>query len=486
MNNQQELPITAIIGRPNVGKSSLFNLLVGKRISIVHEESGVTRDRVVSPVQIQGHHFMLADTGGLGVFNNQTNISNYEDLIRRQVQAAVEEADCLIWVVDSESGIAPLDREIADLLRRAEAKNVIIAANKADNRRLAEAAAGEFASSEFEPAVPVSCSHGTGVEELLRRLFTLLPRRPRPEAEQAGMKLAVVGRPNVGKSSLINGLLGEERVIVSETAGTTRDAIDIPIEIIEEEERVYFTLIDTAGLRQRRRVDTPVELFSVMRAENAIKRCDVAILVLDGTEGVSSQDRRVARMINQQHKPCIIVANKWDLAGCELKMQQLRADINESLPFMSHSPIIALCAVSGYNFNELLNALFTLREHAQARIPTSLLNQFLHDLIARTPPAAVKQRRLKFFYATMVDNPPPRFLLFVNEKKLCRPNYRSFLANQLQSAFFPKTGLPVVIELRPRREMESGRTSSSRPQGGKKRSKPSLSSGRERRSGAGV
>ncbi len=469
--SDQNLPIVAIIGRPNVGKSSLFNRMVGRRVSIVHSESGVTRDRVVCSVRLADRHFVLVDTGGLGVFSNDGGVSVFDQLIRSQVEAVIQEADCLIWVVDSVEGMTPLDREIERLLREAGDRKVIVAANKADNDRVAEAAINEFSTLPFAEVIPVSCSHGRGLGRLAEQLSGKLPAAAAEGFAETGLKLAVVGRPNVGKSSLVNALLGEPRVLVSEVAGTTRDAVDIPIEISDGRERAPFVLIDTAGLRQRRRVDSAVELFSVMRAENAIKRSDIVILMLDGTEVGSAQDRRVARIIQQQRKPCIIVANKWDIAGKTLKLKRLREEVEHSMPFMQHAPVIGACAISGYNLRELLQQLFELREQMRIKVPTSLLNQFLQDAVARTPPPAEGTRRLKLFYATMVENPPPRFLLFVNDPRLCRANYRQFLENQLQAAFFPKSGLPVLVEMKARRPSHSppGRAAAPERKGGGRR-----------------
>ncbi len=447
----QNLPVVAIVGRPNVGKSSLFNRLAGRRVSIVHRESGVTRDRVVSPVHLAGRQCLLTDTGGLGVFADDGRVSAFDRLIRDQVEETIREADCLIWVVDSRDGITALDREFARLLRRGGASQVIVAVNKADNAQQAEAAANEFAALDWQPVVPISCSHGRNLQTLVAELAARLPLSAPSEIEKPGLQLAVVGRPNVGKSSLVNALLGEPRVMVSDIAGTTRDAVDIPITVQNDQERALFTLIDTAGLRRKRRVDSAVELFSVMRAENAIKRSQAVVFVVDAGDTNSAQDRRIARLIESENKPCIIVANKWDLAGRHVKMREMRRRLEQSLPFMQYAPIIGVCAVSGYNLQSLLEALFELRERASLKIPTAMVNQFVHDVFARTPPPAEKRGRLKFFYGTMVGNPPPQFLLFVNDGRLARENYRQYLKNQLQSAFFPKSGLPVSIRLRSRR-----------------------------------
>lgn len=451
--SKEELPVVAIIGRPNVGKSSLFNRIIGRRISIVHEDSGVTRDRVSSFVRLEGKRFILTDTGGLAFFSDDTKIPELDASIRKQVDQVIEEADILIWLLDSQNGLTQIDQGIEQKLRECSNSKIIVAVNKADNQRSAEAAANEFAALSFNRPILISCSHDAGISSLQKELVALLPNNNNGQTTKPELKIAITGRPNVGKSSLTNALLGEPRVMVSSSAGTTRDAVDIPVEIeVNEEETAFFTLIDTAGMRRKKQVDSAVEVFSIMRSENAIRRGDIVLLVLDATNFNSAQDRRIARIIEKSNKPCVIVANKWDIAGNNIKMRQLRSEIERSLPFMNYAPIVTVCSLSGYNIQELLSALFELQEQAQLKIPTSVINQFLHDTLARTPPPAEGKKRFKFFYATMVNNPPPRFLLFVNNKKLCRANYRQFLKNQIQNAFFPKSGLPVSIELRSRRD----------------------------------
>jgi len=447
---ETDLPIIAIVGRPNVGKSALFNRIVGRRIAIVHEESGVTRDRIAAPGSHGGRHFLVVDTGGLGVLVKQKKVHVFDGLIRSQVASVIEEAAAIVWVVDCQDGASPLDFEMAELLREST-QRTIVAVNKADNAGLRDAGLAEFAPLGFPQLLPISCTQNTGVDELLDACVPLLPDAPAPAAEGPGLRLAVVGRPNVGKSSLVNRLLGEERVIVSEIPGTTRDAVDVPFRIMDGDEEVPATLIDTAGLRRRRRVDSAVEFFSVTRAEKAIRRSDVTLLVLDAMTPGTAQDRRIARLITEARKPCILVVNKWDLVSGGLKQRDLERLLRDFVPFMDYAPIVFVCALSGYNMSVLIEGLLRLREQMQVMIPTAVLNRFLQDIVARTPPPS-GAKPVKIFYATMTGNRPPRFLLFVNDKRICPGNYLQFLENRLRKAFFPGVGLPVWVQLRQRRQ----------------------------------
>ncbi len=453
--SEASLPTVAIVGRPNVGKSSLFNVILGRRLAIVHEQCGVTRDRIISPTVHRGRHFLLVDTGGLGLFGDDRQVGLFDGLIRTQVEQLIGEADCLVWLVDARDGIVPLDREIAALLRQA-GRPLILVANKADNAKLADAAMAEFATLGAGPALPVSCTHQAGFGDLLDQILANLPDDGIvPTSFDSGFKLAVVGRPNVGKSSLVNKLLGENRVIVSDLPGTTRDAIDVPITIVNGDERVPMTLIDTAGLRPRRRADSAVELFATMRSESAIKRCDVAVLVLDATEPGTAQDRRIARLIADQHKPCVIAANKWDLAGGTRKLKDLREELSLTLKFMDYAPVVGVSALSGYSLSQIVGQVLSIREQLGIRVPTAMVNQFLADVCGRTPPpAGPGGKHLKILYGTMAGNAPPHFVLFVNDRRLCPPNYLGFLENKLREAFFSAGGMPIRLDLRSRRETD--------------------------------
>jgi len=472
MANEPRLPIVAIVGRPNVGKSALFNQLVGRRISIVHEQSGVPRDRVAAPAYFGGRHFLLVDTGGLGLRAHERKGPDiFDGLIRDQVATIVAEADALIWVVDSLSGMTPQDEEIRSFMMQAELP-VIMAANKADNIPLREGAPGEFAKLGVRDIVPTSCTHNYGFSELLTRVLHQIPIVDEPMTRNGGMRIAVVGRPNVGKSSLVNRVFGEDRVMVSDIAGTTRDAIDVPVTLRDGEEEVPATFIDTAGLRPRSSVDTVVEFFSASRAHSAIKRADVVLLVIDATDPGTAQDRRIGRMICDEYKPCILLVNKWDLVSDGIKQQDMAADIRRKLPFMEHAPMHFICATSGYNFPGIFDHLMTLRNQMQVTIPTSVLNQFLQDTLARTPPSPIANKRFKVFYATMVGNPPPHIILFANSRKSCADNYLQFLENRLREAFFPKAGLPIKLDVRERRQGDN-------PEDGPRRAARGVKAGKE-------
>ena len=466
--SKPELPVIAIVGRPNVGKSALFNRIMGRRISIVHEESGVTRDRIAAPAAFAGRHFLLIDTGGLGVLVNEKKVGVFEGLIRSQVASVVEEAAVILFVVDCQAGASPLDSEIAEFLRHSTAK-VLVAANKADNESLRDVANAEFAPLGFPHVLPTSCTHSLGIAELLNECVADLAPAASPLADNPGIRLAVVGRPNVGKSSLVNRMLGEERVLVSEIPGTTRDAVDIPFRIKSDMEEVPATLIDTAGLRRRRRIDTPVEFFSVARAERTIKHSDVVLFVIDATAPGTAQDRRIANLITTARKPCIIVVNKWDLLSGSMKLRELRDLCGERIPFMRRMPIEIVCAVSGYNLSKILERLVTLHEQMQVIIPTPILNRFLQDVTARTPPPAAGRAQLKILYAAMTGNPPPHILLFTNRSTGWPAHYLQHLENRLCDAFFPGVGLPVWLELRGRRTRREQQDGTRRAVAGVKR-----------------
>jgi GTP-binding protein len=396
----------------------------------------------------------VVDTGGLGVGVREKRVDLFDGLIREQVARIVHDADAIVWVVDCQDGLTPQDEEVADLLREA-GKPVAVAANKADNPSLRDVATAHFAATGFDAILPTSCTQNTGIGDLLTEVLQHLPPAAGlPERADSRLKVAVVGRPNVGKSSLVNRLFGSERVIVSDIAGTTRDAIDVPVDIDDGDETVPMTLIDTAGLRRRRQVDSVVEFFSVARAEKAIRRSDVVLFVTDAMEPGTAQDRRIARMVVDAGKPCIMLVNKWDLVSGRMKQKELAALIRNQLSFMQHAPMHFICATSGYNVDGILEHLLQVREQMQVKVPTSVLNQFLQDTLARTPPHSVGTRRLKVFYGTMVSTPPPKFVLFVNSRNACPANYLQFLENQLREAFFPQAGLPIRIELRERHSSE--------------------------------
>lgn len=446
------VPAIAIVGRPNVGKSSLFNTIVGRRLSIVHEMSGVTRDRVVAPLVRNGRRFELIDTGGLGMLAGESRkVDVWDSRIAEQVELAIEGADVLIFVANVRDGIVPLDAEVARRLH-SSGKPVLFAANKCDNPEL-DAEAVEFMQLGFERVYPVSCLHRRGVNALVEAALRLLPEggagEPAADAP-APVNIAVVGRPNVGKSSLVNALLGEERVMVSDVAGTTRDAIDVDFQIRYQGELRPAVLVDTAGLRKKAKVDTVVEFFSVMRAQAAVTRADLVLFVVEASaDGMTAQDRRIASMIRESGKGCVIVANKFDLCRDEHRLKQLQAELRRSLPGMSYAPAVFISARDRSNLGGLLDQIAEVMEQLELKIPTGVLNRVLADAVERNTPPVTGAAPLKLFYASVIGMKPPRILLFVNNPAYCAENYLTFLKNVLRQAF-GLTGLPIELELRAR------------------------------------
>ncbi len=473
--------LIAIVGRPNVGKSALFNRLVGRRIAIVHDEPGVTRDRISAEAEWRGRPFTLVDTGGIGLLRGE----KADDVIVRaafeQVNLAIESASVILLVVNVREGVVPLDREVADRLRRS-GKPVLVAANKADTCR-DEPAAAEFAELGFDQVFPVSAIHGLGVEPMMQAALERLPipvaAAPGADAEAAEraaapLKLAIVGRPNVGKSSIINALTRSDRVVVSPIPGTTRDAVDVPFEVETDGARERYVLIDTAGMRKARRVGDSIEFFSVKRAEDSIERCDIVVFVLDAETGILEQDKKVADKIVAARKACIVIVNKWDLF--EEKVRQARKEVvalrstgdrserGEELPttlsefgqwvqeqmfFLDYAPVIFTSAKSGFHLDRLLEAVRYVAAQLRQHVPTALLNRALREAIERRQPVSAHGDRLKFFYATQVKPAPPTFLLFVNRKELFSDAYRKYLAGQLRRAFGYE-GCPIVLVPKPR------------------------------------
>ena len=449
------LPTVAIVGRPNIGKSSLFNIMIGRRMAIVHEESGVTRDRVMSHAHYQGRHFQVADTGGLGTYTGvKRGCGNWDAAIRKQVEAGIESADLIIMMVDITDGVTPLDKDVIDLLRRS-GKNVILAANKSDTKKKDELAA-EFTSLGIDDVFAISCMHRRGISTLMDKILEKIESVTVIEKEQKPLRIAVAGRPNVGKSSLVNRLIGEERVMVSNIAGTTRDSVDIPFEIEDDGEQLPAVLMDTAGLRKRGRANTAVEIFSIMRAESAVKRSDIVLFVIEADEyGSTSQDKKIAKMIEASGKGCIIVANKWDLCKGQ-KQKDVINEIYRSLPFLRYAPVVCVSAETGYNFPAILDEIMNVKERMDLRVPTPLINRIIQDAFDRTSPPLVGRRSFKVYYATMSDSAPPQFLLFSNDPKLCPANYLSYLKNIFRKNL-DFTGWPIELKLRKREKKQDSR-----------------------------
>jgi GTP-binding protein len=497
--------IIAIVGRPNVGKSALFNRIAGRRIAIVHDMPGVTRDRVTAEAEWRGRPFTLVDTGGIGLLRGE----KVEDVIinaaLEQVEMAVQAADCIILVVNVQEGVVPLDREVAQRLHRS-GKPVLVAVNKVDNYK-SEAGVTEFTELGFKQIFPVTAIHGRGIEMLMNKAASHLPdasaednntgdapynlseaaaaaeveaqaeaeagdtppkRLPRPTGP---LKLAIVGRPNVGKSSIINALTQSERVIVSPIPGTTRDAVDVPFEVVTEGVHQKYVLIDTAGLRKSRRVDNTVEFFSVKRTEESIERADIVVLVLDAESGIIEQDKKVADLIVTARKGCIVVINKWDLMSDAVRtareeeiarrksanrryregqaepmttLAEFGSWVQEKLFFLDYAPVIFTSAKTGFQLDRLLEAVRYVAAQLQQKVPTGILNRTLNDAIERRQPVSATGHFLKFYYATQVRLAPPTFLLFVNRDELFSPQYMKHLAGDLRTAFGYE-GCPIVL-----------------------------------------
>ncbi|MDD2403757.1 MAG: ribosome biogenesis GTPase Der [Victivallaceae bacterium] len=456
------LPTVAIVGRPNVGKSALFNAIIGRRLSIVHEQSGVTRDRLAAPVSWHGRNFLLIDTGGLGGFSTR-KADAWDKRIAVQVEAAVEDADILLLTANVQEGVTGLDEEVTAKLR-ASGKPIIMVATKSDNHDF-DKQADEFLRLGFSKVYAVSALHRRGLANLLDKLLENIaapedkemPEHPEP------FKISVVGRPNVGKSSLVNCLLGQDRVMVSEVAGTTRDSIDIDVEIRCGEELIPAQLIDTAGLRRRSKVDTALEVFSAMRVTDAIKRSDLVIFVVEASQtGLTAQDRKISSIIQKSRKACIIAANKYDQCLAVSKTT-LSDELRYTLPGMEYAPVDFISALDKTNIRNLLDHIGEVRSQLLVKIPTAVLNRVVNDAFERNSPPVSGISALRFYYATMIGNNPPHFLLFVNRKELCTDNYMAYLRNYLRNAF-DFTGLPIDIELRPRpKSIESFHTVRKKP-----------------------
>jgi GTP-binding protein len=439
-------PAIAIVGRPNVGKSAIFNRIVGRRTAIVHEESGVTRDRLVCEAQWNAKRFDLADTGGIEDPAAAAGSDQIRAGIERQTALALETAAAAIFVVDAPAGPLPLDAVVAGWLRKRGVK-VVVAANKCDHPGRDDDAA-VFERFGF-PVFPVSALHNRGIGALLDEATRDLPAIL-PDAGAPPLRVAVVGRPNVGKSSYINRLLRSERVIVADLPGTTRDSIDIPFALGAGPAARRYVLTDTAGIRQKRRIDTAVERFSLMRAEQSIARADVCVLLLDAAQGPTAQDKKIAALIRQEAKGCVIVANKWDrFDGVSTQREYLPA-LYAALPFLAHVPVVFCSARSGFNIRRTVEAIDQVATEIARRLPTGVLNRVLANAWARTAPPLVQGRRLKLFYATQVGAQPLRIALFVNDPGCWVPAYGAYLVAALRAAFGLE-GAPVILAPQQRR-----------------------------------
>ncbi|MEB3285425.1 MAG: ribosome biogenesis GTPase Der [Candidatus Sericytochromatia bacterium] len=441
------LPTLAVVGRPNVGKSTFTNRLVGRREAIVHDEPGVTRDRQYLKSDWNGRDFIVIDTGGIVPEERQDEIVRS---IRKQAEAACEEADIILFMVDAKQGLTPSDEEIAQFLRSAN-KPIFVVANKVDNVQM-EMETAEFYEMGLGTPYGVSSVHGLGVGDLLD---DIVARFPPPDDLAPGdeLRVAIVGRPNVGKSSLTNCLLGQDRMIVSDLAGTTRDAIDSLLVVGEKR----YMLVDTAGIRKRSKVDFGVEQFSVVRALKAIERSDVVVLVIDATVGVTEQDQRIAGMSDDAGKPCVLVVNKWDLVPKDTyTMEQFKKVLRDKLHHIDYAPMIFTSAMTGQRVAKILETAEAVSQEAQRRITTGLLNQVITEAIALNSPPTNKGRGMKVYYATQVRVSPPAFVLFVNDPGLVSQSYGRYLENKLREAF-GFSGTPIRVVFRERREKDRHR-----------------------------
>ncbi len=432
-------PIVAIVGRPNVGKSTLFNKLVGDRVAIVDDQPGVTRDRLYRDTEWNGTEFALVDTGGLEPRNSEFIMTK----IKQQAEVAMNEADVILFIVDGKAGVNPLDQEIASFLRKKN-KPVIVCVNKIDNYHNQKDDIYDFWALGFDYLYPISAEHKVNLGDMLDEVIGLIKKVEFPEEPDDSLKISIVGRPNAGKSSLVNRLCGEERTIVSEVAGTTRDAIDTQIDY----EGDKFTLIDTAGIRRKSKVEENLEYYSVLRAIKTIKRADVCFWVLDGIEGLTEQDKRIAGIAFEEKKPIVIVVNKWDaIEKDNSTMKDKKKYLHDELPFLHFAPIEFVSALTGQRTSNLLKQANLVYDEYTKRISTGLLNSVIKEALLTNPPPTRKGRITKINYATQVSTAPPKFVLFCNYPEIIHFSYARYIENKLREAFgFEGTPITIVFE----------------------------------------
>ncbi|MCC7517565.1 MAG: ribosome biogenesis GTPase Der [Verrucomicrobiae bacterium] len=456
----------AIVGRPNVGKSALFNRLVRRHLAIVHDQPGVTRDRVAETVWREGLAFEFVDTGGFGLREAPETSREIAEAVRRQAEAAIASSDVLLFVVDGQTGLEPLDQEVAARLRKS-GKRVWLGVNKLDQTKH-DARATEFHELGFETMFLLSATHGRGVSSLWNALAEAAagngPETAAASVEERPPRVAVVGRPNVGKSSLVNRLLGEERVIVSETPGTTRDAVDLEVAVGERR----YVLVDTAGVRHKRRIHTHVEMWSRHRAEKSVARAQVALLLISAPDGPTRQDCEIASIIAERRKPCLLIVNKWDLnESLEKKApteegrsgvrtvrrravpkSEYEKALRARMPFLEHAPVIFVSALEGYHAPQIWRWVATVLEQSRRRLTTGALNRVIGRAQERRQPPMRQGKRLKIYYAVQkADASVPTFVLFVNQRRLWQESYGRYLANRIREVE-PLTGCPIIFELR--------------------------------------
>ncbi len=438
-------PLVAIVGRPNVGKSMLFNRLVGQRLSIVEDTPGVTRDRLYAECEWCGRKFDMVDTGGI----EPSTDSEILLFMREQAQIAIDSATVIVLVTDIRTGVTAADKDVANMLLRSK-KPVVLAVNKADSTGAEDPAIYEFYSLGLGDPIAVSAVHGHGTGDLLDACLAHFPEAGEDEEESDCIKVAVIGKPNVGKSSLINHILGEKRLIVSNMAGTTRDAVDT----LFENKLGRYMFIDTAGIRRKSKVEERVEKFSVMRAQMTIERADVCLIMIDARDGVTEQDTKIAGLAHEAGKASIIIVNKWDLVDKETgTMEKMRKDIMRDLSFMSYAPILFISALTGQRTDRIFELINFVNDQSNMRITTGMLNNVLADAQARVQPPTDKGRRLKIYYMTQTGIKPPNFVIFCNSRELFHFSYQRYLENQIRSVFGLE-GTPIRIVIRQKGEKE--------------------------------
>ncbi len=439
-------PIVAIIGKPNVGKSTFFNYLAGTRISIVQDTPGVTRDRIYAETNWRGRNFTLIDTGGIEPDSEDIILSQ----MREQANLAIAMADVIIFVTDIRQGVTAADQEIALMLKKS-GKKIVLVCNKADNFEKDREEIYEFYNLGIGEPFPISATNALGIGDVLDEIYEGFPPKTENEDEDTEIKVAVIGKPNVGKSSLINKILGENRTIVSDIAGTTRDAIDTKF----ENETGKYVLIDTAGIRRKSKVKESIEKFSIMRTLLAVERADVCLMMIDATQGVTDQDAKIAGEAHEAGKGVIIVVNKWDAVEKETgTLEQYKKEVYEKLKYLSYAPIIFISAKTGQRVNKLFDLINHVAEQNSLRISTSVLNQVINEAIAIVQPPTDKGKRLKIFYGTQASTKPPTFVIFVNSKELFHFSYERYLVNQIRKEFGLE-GTPVRIIAREKTDKEA-------------------------------
>lgn len=435
--------IVAIVGRPNVGKSTLFNMLAGERLAIVKDTPGVTRDRIYADVEWLNHNFTIVDTGGIEPKSDDIIMRS----MREQAEIAIETADVIIFLTDVRDGVTASDMQVADILRRSK-KPVVLAVNKADSFEKFENYVYEFYNLGIGDPMPISAANRLGIGDMLEKVVAEFPEETLDEEPEDIPRIAVIGKPNTGKSSMINKLLGTDRLIVSDIAGTTRDAIDTKIKRNGRE----YIFIDTAGLRRKSKIKDEIERFSIIRTVAAVERCDIAVLLIDAEEGVTDQDAKIAGIAHERGKGMIIVVNKWDLIEKDTNtMNKMKKDIRNKLAYMPYAEMLFVSALTGQRLPKLFDTIDMVEQYSCMRIQTGVLNEILTDAVAENEPPNDKGKRLKLFYITQVSVKPPTFVLFVNSKELAHFSYIRYIENKLREAFL-FTGTPIKIILRERKE----------------------------------